>query len=293
MIHKNYYTNGHKQAVPFELVRDQKMLLAPLGDIHFGADDFPINRFKEHIEWCMDRAAYFVGMGDYLDFTSHTQRALLAPLRDSVKNQIDGMIKQRADELIEILKPTRGRWLGMLEGNHRWDLASGRSIDQYLCEQLDCDFLGDMGIIRMVSKHGPAGHPEASCILCVHHGVGSSRLAGGHLHRVEDMLKWVEADIYLMGHSHAKIGAPIDQIAFTPDGIQYHRTKIMARTGSWFLGYASHEPLDLDEPVYESRGSYVEQKAFMPSALGGLCIGIGFDQIHESKYYRPTIHFSI
>jgi hypothetical protein len=293
MIVKDFVTSDHTQTIPFELVKNQRMILAPLGDIHFDTEDFPLKRFKDHIEWMMDRGAYFVGMGDYLDFMPHSQRALLAPLRDSVKGQIDTMIRKKADELLEVLAPTKGRWLGLVEGNHRWDFHDGTSLDQYLCEGLSCDFLGTMALVRIVSKDMPEGHPEASCTLCVHHGIGSSRLTGGHMHRVEDLLKWIDADIYLMGHSHAKIGAPIDVQTISLDGAHYHRTKIMARTGSWLLGYASHEPLGLDEPVMESRGSYVEEKAFMPSALGGLCIGIGFEQIHKSKYYRPTIHFSI
>jgi len=232
-------------------------------------------------------------MGDYLDFTPESQRMIFANMRDSTRAQLDGFVREKADKLAELLEPTKGRWLGMLEGNHRWDFMNGTSVDQYLCDSVDADFLGTMAMVRIIFKDMPQGHPEGYCTICVHHGIGSSRLAGGHLNRVEDLLKWIDADIYLMGHSHAKLGAPIDVMTISPDGVHYHRTKVVARTGAWLMGYASHEPLDLDEPVSESRGSYVEAKAYTPSAMGGLCFGIGFEMIHNSKYYRPTIHFSM
>ena len=102
-----------------------------------------------------------------------------------------------------------------------------------------------------------------------------------------------QGDIYLMGHSHAKVAAPIDWQTISPDGIHYHKTKLLARTGSWMKGYQSSKPLDNSALVSKSRGSYIEQKAYTPSALGGLCIGIGFEKIPDSKFYKPAVHLSL
>ena len=188
---------------------------------------------------------------------------------------------------------TKGRWIGMLEGDHRWEYQDGTSADQQLCRALQCAFLGDAALIRLEIPGVPKGHPEGDVLIYAHHGIGSSRLQGGHLHRVEDLLKIVEADIYLMGHSHAKVSAPIDQQRVTPDGIHYHRTKIIARTGAWMRGYLSSPPLPLDKPAVESRATYVEKAAYSPAAVGGLCFGVGAEQIEGSDYYRPTLHYSV
>lgn len=252
---------------------------------------------REHIQWGLDRGAWFLGMGDYLDFTSNSQRKLLSPLRDSQKEQLDSLVQSQADELYHILSPSKGRWLGMLEGNHRWEFQTGEkqgtSVDQYLCKKLECDFFGTLAGIRLHFSNTPANHPEADCLICAHHGLGASRTQGGQLHRVEDMLKFFDAEIYLMGHGHSKVASPIDRQQISPDGKHHHRTKLLARTGSFLRGYVSHEPHSLDKPASLSRGSYVEEFAYAPSALGGICIGIGYERIPDSSFFRPTIHYSV
>jgi len=298
MIIKKVNIKPTPQEVGFTLAKNQKVIIMPLGDIHYKPDnEFPTKKLKEHIEWGLKRGAWFLGMGEYLDFTSVSQRRILHPLRDSQKAMIDNHVLSVAQEVYEILRPSKGRWIGMLEGDHRWEFSSGdlsgRSVDQYLCELLGCDFLGSSTFLRLHAKDNLRGHPEADCLIYAHHGIGSSRTMGGHLHRVEDLLKWVNADIYLMGHSHAKVSAPVDRQEISPDGVHYHRTKLIARTGAWLMNYLSKKPLPLDHPASSSRGTYQEVAAYMPSALGGLCIGIGYEQIKGSRYYRPTIHYSV
>lgn len=293
MVVTTFKTNGWEQKIPFLLTTNQRALIYTVGDVHYGDPGFPEHTFIEALKWACDRGAYFIGVGDYLDFTAYSQRKLLAPLRENVRQQIDGMLREQAQKLADLLAFTKGRWIGMIEGNHRWDFFNGTSVDQYLCDSVNCPFLGSMALVRLIPKDMPKNHPEASAVICVHHGIGTARLIGSHLHRLEDMLKWVNADIYIMGHSHAKLAAPIDEQSLTPDGIHYHRTKLIVRSGAWLKGYDSHEPIDLDEPAFMSRGNYVEEKAYMPSSLGGVCIGVGYEKIHRSEYYRPTIHFSI
>ena len=294
MIIKTVKLGFYPQIVPFEVVLNQHALCIPFGDTHFGVEDFPEHKVKTNIKWAIDRGAIFLGMGDYLDFASCTQRAIMGNLRESTHQQLDDAVKWKVDELFEnVLKPTVGLWLGLLEGNHRWTFKNGTSSDQYLCKLLGCDFLGTSTSIRVHPAGVPKQHPEADTIIFAHHGVGSSRKVGGHLNRVEDLLAWIDADIYLMGHTHAKIFAPTDFQYITPDGIHTHRTKLIARTGSWYKGYSSHTPLKLTEPAYKSRGNYVEQQLYSPSALGNPCFGIGFEQIHGSRYFKPAIHGSM
>src|SRR4030042_1804564 len=156
-------------------------------------------------------------MGEYLDFPSQSQRAILGPLRDSIKEDIDKMVRENVEKLADILRPTKGYWVGLIEGDHRWIFQDSTSADQYLCQLLQCDFLGTSSLVRIAM--GVNHHPEADTILYVHHGIGSSRTSGGHLNRVEDLLKIWEADIYLMGHSHAKVASPLDRQYISPDGV--------------------------------------------------------------------------
>lgn len=279
--------------VPFELTREQKILLMPVGDIHFGSEKWPEEKMVNHLRWGMDRGATFLGMGDYFDFASFSQRLILKQLRDSSRKEIEGMIELKIQSLLDLIYFTKGHWIGLVEGHHFWEFADGTTSDQRLCKALECEFLGTSGLIRLSYDNVSSHHPEADCIVYLHHGLGAPRTSGGHLNRVEDLLKWIDADIYLMGHSHSKVSSPIDRQYVSPDGIHYHRTKVMARTGGWLTGYVSNGTLGLDEPAWESRGTYVEQKLLMPSAMGGLAFGIGYELISGSKYYRPTIHYSV
>ena len=91
-----------KQVVPFELVRGQKALIMPIGDVHFGADGFPVQKFITHLKWGMDRGVMFLGMGEYLDWAPVSQRQLLAPMRESSRRPLDDMIRRKADEFLKI-----------------------------------------------------------------------------------------------------------------------------------------------------------------------------------------------
>jgi hypothetical protein len=293
MIIKTIVLSQHKQIIPFEVVQNQHAILMPIGDIHWGVEDFPLSKLKTNIKWAVDRGCVFLGMGDYLDFASCTQRAILKQLRDTTATQIDNAIKREVEDLFEVLRSTKGLWLGILEGNHRWTFQDSTTADQYLCSLLQCDFLGTSSAIRVHPVMAPKQHPEADTIVFCHHGVGSSRKLGGHLNRVEDLMEWFDADLYLMAHSHAKIFAPMDYQSITPDGVHTHRTKLVARTGSFYKGYASHSPLPLTESAQKSRGNYIEEKAYPPSAMGAPCFGIGFEKIGGSRFYKPAIHGSM
>jgi hypothetical protein len=290
MIIKSFTPKQEKHKVDFQLCHNQQMLICPIGDIHYGQSDWPEHKFRDNIQWALDRGAYFVGMGDYFEMASVSQRKQFGGLRDSVREEIDDMLLGKADDLGCILEPTRGRWLGCVEGNHRWDTLRGTSVDQHLCRRLHCDFLGTSALVTL--KTSKRGHMESLCRLYVHHGVGATRTLGANLNRLGDLMWFQDADIFLMGHSHDILAKKIDRQSVTPDGVHYHQSKLIARTGSWMLGYVSHEPLDLDAPAIESRGTYVEEGARAPSSLGFLTIGIGYEQVRHSKYYRPTIHYS-
>jgi hypothetical protein len=292
MIAKVVHLKTIEPKTRFELSGSQKALILPVGDVHLGSRDFPVKHFAEYLQWGFDRGAYFIGMGDYLDFTSESQRSVMGVLRDSTKDRLDEMVRLEADEFLEIAKFTRGRWLGLLKGNHSWTFSGGNNVEQHLCRGLGCDYLGDMTLMRIVTNR-LVGHPEADTILVAHHGKGGGSTVGGQLSRPEHLLKWINADIILMGHSHAKLAAPIDRLNITPDGVISHRTTVVARTGSFLRAYAGTDPQDLDSPAFLSQGSYVEVAALMPSALGGICFAIGYERITGSKYYKPTLHFSI
>jgi hypothetical protein len=293
MITKSVTLKQREQKVQYHLARNQLALLMPVGDVHFGAQDFPQQQFVEHLQWGMDRGAYFLGMGDYLEFAPDSQRKPFTQLRDSTRLKVDMDVRAEAERFCELISFTAGSWIGLIHGNHTWTFMDGTCVEQLICGRLGCDYLGTMTMLRLVPEQALAHHPEADTIVVAHHGMGGGQTIGGHLNQPEKMMKFTQADVILMGHSHAKLVGSIDKIMVTPDGKYSHRTTLVARTGAFLKAYAGHEPLPLDAPAYESEGSYVEQKGLMPSSMGGICIGIGVEKIPDSIYYRPILHYSV
>lgn len=302
ILHDMTFTKQPQPKYSFQLTPHQQVLLMPIGDVHAFSEDWPAKRFCDHIQWGVDRGAYFLGMGEYMDFTSTSQRTVLQGLRDSQRQQIDDMVRGKVDELGEMIEKSAGRWFGILEGHHFHEFVDGTTSDQYLCQWMKAPFLGTSTLLEVRlgdpgRRSGRTGNGMQGCTVTIfaHHGTGGGRRRGSHLHRVEDMIAVAEADIYLMGHSHSKISDPVDRLYRTPGGYLYHRTKILARTGGFLRGYASTPIQTAKTPAYKSRGSYVEKSTMVPSSLGGLVLSLGYKRVttNGQDIVIPDLHYSV
>lgn len=292
----------------FILSPHQRMLLMPIGDVHYGAAGFPADRFRKHIEWGVKRGAYFVGMGDIMEFTSRSQRGHLANMRDSQREFVDQANAEAVGKLARLIRCSKGRWIGWLEGDHYHDFLDGTTSDQRLCQALGGVFLGTSTLLDLrlhdPKRLGPQGKAKPSgngCDVTVfaHHGKGGGQTLGSGLNLLERMVRAMEADVYLMAHNHSEVTAPIDRLYRTNSGYLYHRTKLLARTGGWLRGYLAQRPVE-GRPARESRGGYVERAAFAPTTLGGLVLGLGYKRVthrHGGRqvedFYVPDIHVSL
>lgn len=295
IIHDFQLPVGRQPKKKYQLTPHQQMLLMPIGDVHAFSEAWPEKRFKDHIVWGVDRGAYFLGMGEYLDFTSGSQRLILDNMRDSQREHLDRLIRGDVERLAKMIEVSKGRWLGLLEGHHYHQFNDGTTSDQYLCQLLEAPFLGTSTLLSL--RLAVEGRNETCEVLVfAHHGAnrGGSRKQGGKLHRLEDLLEWVEADIYLMGHDHSKVNAPMDRLYRTAGGHLYHRTKILARTGGWLVGWEGKRPVG-EGAATVSRGSYVEQAALGPSSLGAPVFSIGHKRLISGNMdiVVPDLHYSV
>lgn len=281
----------------FALTPDQYLLVMPIGDIHYGAPGCAVERLKYHVAWGAERGAYFLGMGDYFDFGSASQAMLLRQLRNEQQEQLDDMLDEKVEELAEILEPSRNRWLGLLAGNHNYTGTTGFSMARRLCKKLRADWLADMGCVRLrlgpAVKSGQRDTRVRVTIVC-HHGLGGGRRAGAGLLRLEEMpLSFPQGDVFLQAHNHTKVNTPLDPVYIAENGAQYHRTKVLARTGSWLLGYKGQLPPEPSEPDVLSAGTYIEKGLLMPAAIGGLVLSIGRKYDAGGEVWIPDIHYSV
>lgn len=257
------------ELVEKRLASTTEVTIAPIGDIQYGSQGCAEDMLKDHLAAHPD--ALLVGMGDYLDhFSPSNRRALVGArtaLYESAAELLDDAIHERVRQLTDgPLAGTKGRWLGLVAGDHIWTYQDGQTCDHHVAQRLEAPYLGHSAIVSVKVK----GVARPLRIM-VTHGKGASVSATGktlHLERLA--AAFPDADIVLMGHSHLRYGVVKDSMAVV-DGKHgprlFARKRVLGITGSFLKGY---EEFTRSGPV--AGGSYVEQAAMAPVSLGGILI---------------------
>jgi len=263
--------------------------IIPVGDIHRSAPLCHEERWAEFCKWAARKKdAYFLGMGDYDDMASTSERIILKDpkLHESSRKTLDSIYRSHTERLAKEMKFMRGRTIGVLGGNHYADLMNGTTTDHLLAERLQTSYLGVSSFIRL--RLIPTRGTRLSVDIWAHHGKGASRLAGGSINRVQQMAEAAEADIYLMGHDHKKSAAFISRLRLAEAGncgdVRLRQRKVLlARTGSFLKGYVHNEP------------SYVTDAALSPTDLGVVKIELTLkrEQRKDGSAYHVDIHASV
>src|SRR5262245_29614742 len=184
--------------------RTKELVIAPIGDIQWAGgrrrDMIALGVLKDHLKRCLDRGAWFIGMGDYIDFASPSNRQWLkgVALYDTAELVLEDTGQALAEEVYaEVLAPTRGRWLGLLEGHHFAQFQSGETSDHRLCAMLRAPFLGTSAMVgvRFETTDGPKVYT-----IWAHHGAGGGGRAAAPVAKLEQLLPYWDADLFLIGH---------------------------------------------------------------------------------------------
>lgn len=256
----------------------EEAIIIPIGDVQFGSEACDFDRFKRHIEWASSKPnAYFIGMGDYCDFGSPSNRgklkALMAEgsLYDTVEDVMDEAAEKALAQMLDVLGPTRGRWLGLLEGHHFWQFSDGSTTDTRLCQALEAPFLGTSAIVN-VAFDAPAERRQANPrfeIWC-HHGRGNGDTSAAPLNRLEKIAgSFPSVSVFLMGHHHKKAVVKKQQLipVWGSSPKLKHRNIVLGSTGGFLKGYMVGS-----KRGGVARGGYVEQGMMTPVAMGGIAI---------------------
>jgi hypothetical protein len=217
--------------------------LIPFGDVHRDAPGFAHEEWKEFLAYARkQKKALFLGMGDYQDCASTSERTIISDdrLHESTKEILNGHAKGVVKTLANELAFMRGKLLGLIGGNHYFAFNSGETSDQALCYELGTKFLGVCSLIRLTFRCGPGKH-SVSFDIMAHHGRGGGSLAGSTFNTVEKMQNVMDADCYLMGHDHSKGCVPArPRLRLTQGGGVLgvkERTPVLGRTGSFLKAY--------------------------------------------------------
>lgn len=235
------FTINHTYGKPLHLVI--------FGDIHRDSPNFADGAWDDFLKRGRSIASksVFLGMGDYIDSASASERACLGngDLHDSTKKDLEMLAKDKVKLLAKELAFMRGRLIGLVNGNHYFQFQSGMNTDQRLADALGTAYLGVCSLIRLtINCHGRKNTLD----IFAHHGKGASRLIGGSLNRVAQMVEGVDADIHIMGHDHKKGAVPttpriyLDGLGGKSPGLVVRQREVwVVRSGSFLASYRDGE----------------------------------------------------
>lgn len=283
----------HKQ-VQLNLQPDQTLYIIPVGDVHYNTDECDKPRFHATMEWARQKVkkgdlVYGIGLGDYNDTISPSERASIVSakggfgLHDTTLRELDKAAKKLTDRFARAIRNVR--FLGLCEGHHYMTFSGvadkalrGASTTEYLCDLIDCPYLGTLGVIDLIFQGGK------QLRLVATHGYGGARTAGARVIKRVRMAEVVSPSsdtVYLMGHDDEKMVKGSQLLDFD-DGGKFVSTKVaFVGTGSFQRAYH----------LGRSTGDYVEQLMLPPAQLGVSMIDVQMEK-RGSKWHLSW-HVSI
>jgi hypothetical protein len=251
--------------------------LIPLGDIQYdgSSESTALRLLKETIQRGVEAEAFYIGMGDYTDFLSPSNRDRLrsAALYDTANDVIERTGEALINEIHEILRPTAGRWLGLLEGHHFQEFSDGTTSDMRLAAMLRTHHLGTSAFVGLTFKRGRS---SLLVNLWAQHGEGNGQSPSAPITKLDKVVQAFEADLYLLGHMTKLAHAPINRIYPAWGGKEpdvYHRDIHLVGTGGFSRAIQIGKRAGL-----VPRGSYVEQAMMRPVSLGAPIIRIKIER---------------
>lgn len=247
------------------------VVIAPLGDLQYTGKrgTTALDMLKRHIDRCLGMDAVFIGMGDYTDFASPSNRQRIrgAALYETAEEVMEDAALNLADELYEqVLQPTTGKWIGLLQGHHWFPLMSGGTTDTHLCKLLKTRFLGTTAYVRI--QFQITATQNNNVVLWASHGCGNGTKSSYPVTKLEAVSNYWDADIFLMGHASKMALAPLNRVSPRFDGVGapdlVHKKIYLVGTGGFSKAYVEGKTI----------GGYVEQAMLTPAALGAPIIKV-------------------
>ena len=218
------------------------MTLIPFGDIHYGGRECNEKVFHAHLNMIKEIPnCAVILMGDMVNCGT----------RDSVGagTYDDKMTpEQQYENMIEFLTPIRDKIIGCHQGNHEERIRNTTSFDvsKMLSRELKIPYL-QYGALHKIRVNDVNFHVHSI------HGASGALTAGGKLNACRKMQEHVNADIYLMGHTHGLDHST--QICYQIN----NRKRTIEQIVRHFI---------LTGSFVEYNRSYGERKNYSPSPIG-------------------------
>ena len=224
-------------------------------------------------------------MGDYLDADSMSDRAKMVGLHDSTINNMEIYKEQQIMDFRDDIAFMGDRLIGLIQGNHDYNMTAGYTGTQMLSSLMGCKYLG-VACAMIINMRRDATKSSKNMTLMLHHGLSSGQTLGASLNKVQKMSMAFEADVYVQSHDH-KLNSGKEDIMKIVRDKKNNTVKIEActkcyiRGGSYQRGYIPN------------RSGYAVQKMFQPSTMGSPKIIFTLQRLYDREKERYSIEKSV
>lgn len=179
----------------------EQIEILPMADLHLGDANSDFKLIMERIEYIKETPnVYCVLGGDLMDC------AISQSVGDTYGANLKPM--DQLKQCVKIFDPIKDKILAVLPGNHenRMYKADGIDMTEMMCAQLGIPEKYSPTTALVFVRFGRVatgrhGRPQLYT-LYITHGSGGGRKEGGKINRLADLACIVDADIYIMGHTH-------------------------------------------------------------------------------------------
>ncbi len=190
------------KAIRCDLPYAEKIEIHPMSDLHIGDMHCDYKSILARIEYIKNTPnAYCILDGDLMDM------AIATSVGDTYGAGIQPM--EQLKHCVRLFEPIKDKILAVLPGNHenRIYRSDGIDITSLMCGQLGIASRYSSTTALVFVRFGKTkerGRPQLY-IIYVTHGSGGGRREGGKINRLADLSSIVDADIYVMGHTHLPV----------------------------------------------------------------------------------------
>lgn len=208
------------------------------GDVHLSSDLCDLEAWEEFKKTVNQPNHYYLGMGDYDDFLSTSEREhIKSGFHDDSERTLNDVADRNVRRWVNEISFMKGKLIGLLEGNHFYRYESGITTTQMLCDKLNCKYLGTNAFVLINLRRDK--HHCQTLKLWLHHGMGAGNTIGASINKVTDMARHGRADVYVMGHDHNLFGVvePIYDVPHSQTTKNvYEKDIAYIRSGSFLCG---------------------------------------------------------
>jgi predicted phosphodiesterase len=258
------------------------------GDVHRDTQSCEVERWHDWLKKARNTDAYYISMGDTHDFASASEKKSLqkADLHETTLEKFDQIVTEMNRKFCGEIGFMRDKLLCMVDGNHNWLLANGKTSTDDLAERMNSISVGWLCHYTWLfsfKDHGKGNNLAIRFVLC--HGKAGGKTAGITITQVDDLKRvFPVADVYVMGHDHQRGAWPVSVLVPSQSTNEIkQKRQLLCRSGSFKKAYV------------DGHASYEVGKLFKPSDLGALKLTISFNRSQKngtdilSPYIEATI----